>query len=153
MGTLTSSVCMFSHVWLFATPWIVACQAPLSTEFSRQEYWSGLPSPPGDLPNLEIESASLTSLALAGRFFTTDHLQASFGHPDTPQCHLLPCYTKNLDYTCIFSTNPQIYIRFSPPSPLSHSFTLSFLGWLVQCQAAHRKCSINFGNCHYCCCY
>ena len=34
---------MLSHVWLFATPWTVACQAPLSMEFSKQEYWSGLP--------------------------------------------------------------------------------------------------------------
>ena len=39
-----------------ATPWIVAHQASLSMEFSRQEYWNGLPFPsPGDLPNLEIE--------------------------------------------------------------------------------------------------
>ena len=35
----------FSHVWLFETPWTVAHQAPLSMEFSRQEYWSGLPFP------------------------------------------------------------------------------------------------------------
>ena len=42
----------FSRVWLFATPWTVAYQAPLSMGFSRQEYWSGLPFPsPGDLPN------------------------------------------------------------------------------------------------------
>ena len=34
------------------TPWTVAYQAPLSMEFSRQEYWSGLPFPPGDLPDL-----------------------------------------------------------------------------------------------------
>ena len=34
-----------SHVWLFATPWTVTRQAPLSMEFSRQEYWSGLPFP------------------------------------------------------------------------------------------------------------
>ena len=41
-----------SHVWLFATPWTEACQISLSMEFSRQEYWSGLPFPsPGDLPN------------------------------------------------------------------------------------------------------
>ena len=33
---------LFSHVWLFATPWTVACQAPMSMEFSKQEYWSGL---------------------------------------------------------------------------------------------------------------
>ena len=39
-----------SHVLLFATPWTVAHQAPLSVGFSRQEYWSGLPfPPPGDL--------------------------------------------------------------------------------------------------------
>ena len=45
-------VCMLCHVWLFAIPWTVACQAPLSTGFSSQEYWSGLPFPPGDLPDL-----------------------------------------------------------------------------------------------------
>ena len=39
-----------------ATPWTVACQAPLSMVFSRQEYWSGLPFPsPGDLPNPGIK--------------------------------------------------------------------------------------------------
>ena len=36
----------FSHVWFFVTPWIIVCQAPLSMEFSREEYWSGLPFPP-----------------------------------------------------------------------------------------------------------
>ena len=45
-----------SRVRLFATPWTVAHQAPLSKGFSRQEYWSGLPFPsPGDLPDREIE--------------------------------------------------------------------------------------------------
>ena len=45
-----------SHVWFFVTPWTVACQAPLSLEFSRQEYWSGQPFPfPGDLPKPGIE--------------------------------------------------------------------------------------------------
>ena len=44
-------VYVLSHVQLFATPWAVACQAPLSMEFSKQEYWSGLPFPtPGDFP-------------------------------------------------------------------------------------------------------
>ena len=37
---------LLSHVWLFATPWTVAYQAPLSLGFSRQEYWSGVPLPP-----------------------------------------------------------------------------------------------------------
>ena len=61
----------FSRVQLFATLWTIALQAPLSMEFSRQEYCSGLPCPPpGDLPNPGIELASLPSPALAGRFFT-----------------------------------------------------------------------------------
>ena len=48
-----------SHVQLFVTPWTVAYQAPPSMEFSRQEYWSGLPFPsPGDLPNPGIEPRS-----------------------------------------------------------------------------------------------
>ena len=56
----------------FATPWTAAHQASLSLEFSRHEYWSGLPFPtPGALPNPGIEPESLSSLALAGGFFTT----------------------------------------------------------------------------------
>ena len=53
----------FSHVRLFATPWTVAHQVPLSMGFSRQEYWSGLPCPPPeDLPSPGIEPTSLKSL-------------------------------------------------------------------------------------------
>ena len=64
---------MLSHVWLFATPWIVAHQAPLSMVFSRQEYQSGLPfPPPGDLTNRGIEPLSPVPPALAGRFFATE---------------------------------------------------------------------------------
>ena len=48
-----------SLVWLFATPWTVAYQAPPSMGFFRQEYWSGLPFPsPVDLPNPGIEPGS-----------------------------------------------------------------------------------------------
>ena len=62
----------FSHIQLFATPWPVAFQDPLSMGFSRQEYWSGLPfSPLGHLPNPGIEPESLTSSALAGGLFIT----------------------------------------------------------------------------------
>ena len=50
---------LLSHVRLFATPWTVAHQAPLSMEFSSKEYWSELPFPsPGDVPNPGIESGS-----------------------------------------------------------------------------------------------
>ena len=63
---------MLGHIRPFATLWIVACQAPLSMEFPRQEYWSGLPFPtPGDLPDPGIKPASLMSPALAGEFFNT----------------------------------------------------------------------------------
>ena len=49
-----------SHVWLFATLWTVARQAPSSMGFSRQEYWTGWPCPPpGDLPDPGIKPASL----------------------------------------------------------------------------------------------
>ena len=55
-----------SRVRLFATPWTVAHQAPQSMEFSKQEYWSGLPFPsPRDLPNPGIEPGSPTLQANA----------------------------------------------------------------------------------------
>ena len=64
-----STLSHFSCVRLFVTLWTVACQAPLSMGFFRQEYWSGSPfPPPGDLPIPGIEPASP---ALAGGFLTT----------------------------------------------------------------------------------
>ena len=73
--SINTPTCMLSHfstVWLFVTPWTVACQAPLSVGFSRKEYWSGWPFPsPGDLPHPGAEPTSLTSLPLAGGLFTT----------------------------------------------------------------------------------
>ena len=57
-GDLISQLCL-----IFATPWTVACQAPLSTRFPRLEYWNGLPIPsPGDLPDPGTEPASSTLL-------------------------------------------------------------------------------------------
>ena len=64
-------VCMYvyarsSHVQLFVTLWIVACQAPLSVGFSRQEYWNGLPSPfPGNLsdPGIEPEVSCVSCMS------------------------------------------------------------------------------------------
>ena len=59
----------------FVTSWTVACQAPLSMEFSRQEHWSGLPFPPlENLPGPVIKSGSPASPALAGQFFTSEPL-------------------------------------------------------------------------------
>ena len=62
-GGLAAKLCL-----TLATPWTVACQAPLSMGFSRQEYWSGLLFPsPGDLPDPGIEPGSP---CIVGRFFT-----------------------------------------------------------------------------------
>ena len=52
--------------WLFATPWTVACQAPLSMAFSRQEYWSGLPLSRGSSQPRD----QTWVYRIAGRFFT-----------------------------------------------------------------------------------
>ena len=77
---------LLSHVWLFATPWTVAYQGPQFVEFSRQEYWSGLPFPsPGDLPNPD-PGIRPVSPALAGRRCrqTLYHLS----HQGSPACNL-----------------------------------------------------------------
>ena len=67
----TGVLSCFSRVPLFATPWTVARQAPLSMGFSRQEYRSGLPCPPPEeLPD-PGSLMSLMSPALVGGFFTT----------------------------------------------------------------------------------
>ena len=74
----------------------IACQVPLSMEFSRQEYWSGSPFPtPGDLPGPEMKPESLVSPVLASKFFTTSatwkakrHL---WGHWFTPNISKLFC--------------------------------------------------------------
>ena len=68
-------MCVLSHSVVsdsFVIPWTVAHQAPLSIEFSRQEYWNGLPfHTSGDLADPGIEPGSPVSPALAGGFFTT----------------------------------------------------------------------------------
>ena len=85
--------CVLSHVRLFVTPWTLAHQAPLSMEFSRQEYWSGLLNPPpGDLPGPGIKATCPVSLALAGGFFTTVPPSSALTE------HFLSCrYSFNLD--------------------------------------------------------
>ena len=66
---------LLSHVPFFVTSWTVACKAPLSMAFSRQEYWSGFPfPPPGDLPNPGIEPTSPASPALQVDSLPRSHL-------------------------------------------------------------------------------
>ena len=73
---------VLSHIWLFLTPWTIARQAPLSMGFSRQEYWSELPSPsPEYLPNPGIKPVSLAFVSV---FFTTSATWEAHNNIDTP---------------------------------------------------------------------
>ena len=70
---------LLSHVQLFATPWTVAHQAPLSMGSSRQEYWSGLPfSYSRDLPDPGIEPVSPAAPALQADSLPLSH----WGNPE-----------------------------------------------------------------------
>ena len=100
--TLTEGVYVLSHfssVQLGVTLWTTACQAPLSMEFSKQDYWKGLPFPspnPGDLPNPGIEPTSLISPALAGGFFTTSATWEANRRWVLPNFHLVERENKHL---------------------------------------------------------
>ena len=83
----------FSHIWVFAIPWTIACQAPLSMGFSRQKYWSGLPCPPpSHFPDPGIEPEFLVSPTLAGKFFTTA--------PSGKTMMRFKCKHKNIQLIC-----------------------------------------------------
>ena len=85
----------FSCVLLFGTLWPVSRQPPLFMGFSRQENWRGLPClPPGGFPNPGIKPVSLTSPALASRFFTIGATwEAHVSHRD------LQCMVMNATWT------------------------------------------------------
>ena len=89
-----------SRVQLFAIPWTVACQAPLSMGFPRQEYWNGLPFPsPGALPDPEMEPASP---ALAGGFSITER-------PGKPIVKLIQRHYLSLSSCLPFLTYASLY--------------------------------------------
>ena len=102
----------FSHVQPFATPWTVACQAPLSMGFSRQEYWNGLPCLlPGDLSDPVIKPTSLMFPALAGEFFITSAIWEALNPPVESlyfQGNWGPCFMNSLcflGFQCSSSTS------------------------------------------------
>ena len=86
---------LLSRVQLFTTPWTVAYQAPQSMEFSRQDYWSGLPFPsPADLPNPGIEPESPAQQADAlpsepGNLMFLQQLESQLS--SVQKCLLLTC--------------------------------------------------------------
>ena len=84
LKTPLNIISRFSSVWLFATLGTVAWQAPLSMEFSRQEYWSGLPFPsPGGSSQLRDQTWVTYSSCIISGFFLTTEL------PGRPQRHLI----------------------------------------------------------------
>ena len=111
---ITFTVKSLSCIWLFETSWTVACQAPLSMGFSRQEYWRGLPFPsPRDLPNPQIEPVSPI---LADRFFTTE----SLGKPEIT-ADLIKWRSgfsrARVGLRCCVSNKPQVIMMLTVPSP------------------------------------
>ena len=106
----------FCHVWLFATPWTAAHQAPLSMGFFRQGSWSVLlPLPsPGDLPDPGIEPTSFASPVLAGRvFITAATWEAPIYHSPYPQIPLSEGFGL---------VNAYFFFRFQP----KHNHLLTF---------------------------
>ena len=128
----------FNRVCLFATLWTVACQAPLSTGFSRQEYWNGLPCPaPGDIPNPGIEPMSLTSPALAGGFFTTSATWKAWSYVSVCVCVLSVCvhaqcvhvHARSVAQSCLALCNP---LDCSLPGSSVHGiFQARILEWVA----------------------
>ena len=101
-----------SRIRLYATPWTVAHQAPLSSEFCRQEYWSRLPFPsPGDLPDPGIEPASpawqVDALPLHSLYFLWPYLFKRILSP-----HLLLFLFQNIENS-FYLLNPYSLSKFN----------------------------------------
>ena len=117
-----------SRVWLCASVGLVACQAPVSMGFSRQEYWSGLPCPPpGDLPGSGVKPAFLELLASTGMFFTT---------------RSSPTYFSIFFFKILWCT--VVVSRFRSNS----SAHLPFPGFLVEGEDGQPPCLIFAGSSH-----
>ena len=121
-----TSVFVLSHVWLFATPWTVTSQAPLSMEFSRQEYWSGLHfmlqgvfltqrSNPCLLHPLHWQAGSLPLSHLGSPSWDEDHEHRNHG--------LSP-----VTYLVCAGGSPPVLPRHSHPVTL-YSYSLTSWGW------------------------
>ena len=97
-------VVVLNHVGFFVALWTVACQAPLSMEFSRQEYLCGLPfATPGDLPDPGIKLRSPASPAVAGGFFLP------LCHLESPRLSLLASFSS--DHPPFLSFFLKLHIR------------------------------------------
>ena len=89
---------VLSCVWIFATPWTTARQAPLFLEFSRQEYWSGLPFPsPENLPDPGIRPVFFISFIGRQILYHWRHLKGRREPSQMkPSCLLAPSWPHSL---------------------------------------------------------
>ena len=129
------------------TPWTVACQAPLSMGFSRQEYWSGLPfPPPGDLPdrvsNLQVDSLPSWTTWKAHTVLTSvlnyESIKRAILSKDTFICTLLKmnkifiAHIEEQYYNlgCSFDWEGKPSPQLQPVSASPHTYTASLLNFL-----------------------
>ena len=108
---------VLSHVWLLVSPWTVACQAPLSMGFSREEYWCGLPClPPGDLPHPGIEPVAPASPELQVDSLLLSH----WGHSYTQEYLML----KPLVFPKLPPNVASLFCKFPMPEEDSFKYSL-----------------------------
>ena len=112
-----------SRVQLFVTPWAVARQAPLSEEFSGQEYWSGLPFPTlGDLPNEGIEPASSAAKSLQSCLTLCDSVDGSPPGSSVPgilRARILEWVAISFSNACMLSRFSRVRL-FATPWTVAH---------------------------------
>ena len=134
----------FKCVWLFATPWSVACQAPLSTGFPRQEYWSRLPFPPAvDLPYLGIELPFPTWQA---DFLPLSHLESP--KEDIDANKHVGCSTSNVIMMCYAELLSRVWLLWTLwaivcQAPLSMGFSRIEYWSLLPCLPQEEISSIS----------
>ena len=145
------SVKSLSRVWFFATPWTIACQAPLPMEFCRQEHWSGLPFPsPGDLPNPGIKIVSpglqadslpreplrkpityIVEFSSVAQSCPTLCSPMNRSMPGLPVHHQLPEFTQTHIYRVIDAIQPSHPLSSpSPPVPNPSQSRGNYIPWI-----------------------
>ena len=116
-----------SCVWLFVTPWTVACQAPLSMEFSRQDYWSVLPFPSTGIPHTLL----YCTLHILHFFLQIEDLWQSYirqAHQD----HFPTAFSHFLSFVSHFSNSQNIsnfFIIITFVMVICHQWSLMLLLW------------------------
>ena len=119
-------VCVLSCVWLFVMLWTVALQTPLSREFSRQDYWSGLPfPPPGESSQPRERTWYLASPALTGKFLTTKP-------PGKPRIlYHLPFDCDFVNFSLYFLKKRKLLLYYWTKLGCPHPFRVKPIYWRV----------------------